>query len=96
MVYAILALVSAAGLLASVACHLVGWLGIDPPAGKAAFALHVGIFVVWIPLVINANRTMPKGAGGNLDLLLAELPAWARAAVGALFVYAIAHFLLFL
>lgn len=96
MTYSLLAVASAAGLLASAACHLAGWLWIDPPWGKSVFALHVGIFAVWIPLVINANRTMPKGNGGNLDHLLAELPVWARIGVGVLFVYAIAHFLLFM
>jgi hypothetical protein len=67
MGYLLLATISAAGLVESVACHRAGWMGIDPPWGKSAFALHVGIFAVWIPLVILANRTMPEGARGNAD-----------------------------
>jgi hypothetical protein len=95
MGYRLLAAISFLGLFASVGCHLAGWLGDDPPGGKAAFALHAGIFAVWVPLVVCANRTMPPGAGGNLDHLLAELPRWARAAVGALFGYALVNFVSF-
>ncbi len=96
MGYTILAAVSLAGLLASVGCHLAGWLGADPPWGQALFVLHVGIFPLWFPLVFFANRTMPKGARGNLDHLLAELPRWARVAVGVLFLYALVNFAYFM
>jgi hypothetical protein len=96
VVYTLLPLVSAAGLMASAGCHVAALLGATPPGGKAAFALHVGIFAVWIPLVICANRTKPDGAGGNLDLLLAELPGWVGGAALLLFAYAIVNFVTFL
>ncbi|HEX4350517.1 MAG TPA: hypothetical protein VH251_09020 [Verrucomicrobiae bacterium] len=98
MGYLILAAIAAIGFVASVACHLMGWLHIQPPGGQWAFLLHVGIFVVWIPLVISANRTMPKPnqGRGNLEHLSALLPKWVRIATGVLFGYAILDFLYFI
>jgi hypothetical protein len=96
MGFVILALIAAAGLLASMACHVMGWLHWEPPGGKAVFVLHVGFLILWIPLVIFANRTRPAPAKGNLEHLLAELPGWARLAVSALFVYALLNFAFFL
>src|SRR6059036_3856763 len=96
MGYLLLAVIAAAGLLASVACHLMGWLHVEPPWGKSMLPLHAGIFVVWIPLVVFANRTMPRPGRGNLEHLLAELPRWARVATSALFIYALLNFAYFI
>ena len=96
MGYLLLAMIAAAGLLASIACHLMGWLHVEPPWGKSVFVLHVGIFVVWIPLVVFANRTMPKPGRGNFEHLLAELPKWLRTATGVLFAYALLNFAYFM
>ena len=78
----LLAGISAVGLLLSLACHVFGWLQVDPPGGQAAMHLHTGIFIVWIPLVFLTNRTMPRKD------VLAELPTWATVGVMVLFVYA--------
>jgi hypothetical protein len=98
MGYLLLAGIAAAGFLVSVVCHLMGWLHIEPPWGRSVFVLHVGIFVLWFPLVMFANRTMPmpKRRRANLEHLFAELPKWARAAVTVLFVYAILNFAYFM
>jgi hypothetical protein len=96
MGYLLLAVIATAGLLASAACHLMGWLQIEPPWGKAVFVLHAGFLILWFPLVIFANRTMPKGASGNLEHLLAELPKWVRRVVAVLFVYALLNFAYFM
>jgi Na+/H+ antiporter NhaA len=95
MAYLALAAISAMGFGASLICHVLGWMKMDPPGGKAALALHIGIFMVWIPLVISSNRTMPTRGRGNLEHLLAALPKWTRVAVMVLFAYALAHFALF-
>jgi len=34
--------IAAVGFVASVACHLLGWLCIEPAGGKSVFVLHVG------------------------------------------------------
>jgi len=101
MGYVILMLISAAGFLASASCQVLSWHGKDPPGGPAVFLLHFGVFAVWIPLVNLSNRTMPKGAGNNVDrLLAAALPAWVTKAYKVLsfltalgFVYVIFWFL---
>ena len=92
MGYLLLAGIASLGFFASVACHLTGWLHTEPPWGKSVFVLHVGFLALWFPLVIFANRTMPKGARGNLEHLLAELPKWARRVVTVLFTYALLNF----
>lgn len=92
MGYRILALFSLLGLLGSMACHVIGLLGIDPPGGKRLFILHIGIFIVWIPLVIAGNRTRPSKARDNVDHLLAEVPKWTTVWIVAVFVYALFNF----
>jgi hypothetical protein len=60
------------------------------------FALHAGIFIVWIPLVIFATRSAPDRRRGNLEHLLAVLPDGARVAMYGLFGYAFLNFAYFL
>ena len=96
MGYLFLAGLSAAGFLASLVCHIMGWMLIEPPLGKAVFLLHAGIFVVWFPLVIFANQTKPSKEGGNMAHLIAELPTWMRVAGGFLVFYTIINFIYFL
>ena len=91
----ILATIAAAGFLASVACNLMGWLHQEPPWGNSVFVLHLGVFIVWFPLIISANRTKPKPESGNLDHLLVGLPKWLRIAASVLFVYALLNFACF-
>ncbi len=96
MGYLILATIAAAGFLASLVCHIMSWTNNQPALGRSVFLLHAGIFAVWIPLVIFANRTMPRPGGGNLEHLLAELPKWLRRALSCLFVYAVLNFVYFI
>jgi len=95
MGYLLLAMTAAAGFVASVACHVLGWLGVEPSWGKSVFVLHVGIFVVWIPLVLFANRTMPKPGRGNLKHLFAVFPKWVQGVAYALFGYTMLNFAYF-
>jgi hypothetical protein len=47
MVYA------ACGLILSLAVHLMALAGLQPPGGNALFfGLHVGIFPLWLPVVL--------------------------------------------
>jgi hypothetical protein len=74
----------------------MGWLDLEPPWGKSVFVLHIGFLVLWFPLVVYANRTMPKPGRGNMEHLLAELPKWVRIATSCLFVYALLNFAYFM
>ena len=96
MTFRFLAAFSGAGLVASVVCHLMSWFHVVPAWGRSVFLLHAGIFIVWIPLVVFANRTMPKKGRGNFEHLLAELPKWARVATSGLFIYALLNFAYFM
>lgn len=96
MAYLLLAFIAAIGFIASAACHLMGWLHTEPPWGRSVFVLHIGILALWFPLVLFANRTMPKDAKNNLEHLLAEFPLWLRRASTLLFVYALLNFSYFM
>jgi hypothetical protein len=47
---------AAIGFVLSVAAHLAAVTGSPIPFGKAVWALHVGIFVVWLPAVLVGVR----------------------------------------
>jgi hypothetical protein len=96
MLYSFLAFLAAVGLSLSILCHLFSWLQVMPPGGKAAFLLHIGIFVVWLPLVCSANRTKPGRAKSNADHLLKLLPGWVRTGLSVIFVYALVNFVVFM
>lgn len=96
MKYYLLGFLAAAGLVASLICHIMALFHADPPWGHSVMFLHLGIFVVWIPLVFIADKTSPDQRRGNLDHLLKELPKWATNAAGAVFTYAIVNFVLFI
>ncbi len=96
MGYFILAILAGLGFLASLVCHVMGWLHFYPPGGNTVFLLHIGVFPLWIPLVIFSNRTMPKGAKGNAAHVQAEVPRWLRRVSAVLFAYALLNFVYFL
>lgn len=96
MGYWILSAVAAAGFLASVICHILGWCHVNPSWGNSVFVLHVGIFPLWIPLCLLGNRVARQGGyRSNCDPLLNELPSWVSAAIAGLFTYALLNFAYF-
>ena len=88
----ILAKLAGLGFIASVIVHSMAWLQIEPPIGRAVFLLHIGIFVVFVPLVIYANRTMPQANRGNMEHLIALFPTRMKFLSGFLFLYAGVNF----
>jgi hypothetical protein len=90
-------LLAAAGLVLSLAAHLMALAGIPIPGGKTVFALHIGVFVVWIPAVIVSIRVMRRIRGRKFwHIVLENCPFWMRTIVQVTFIYAIANFVLFL
>jgi hypothetical protein len=51
---------AAAGLAASLVVHVLGLLGISSPLGGPTWLLHLGVFVVWIPVVI-VSQPLTRG-----------------------------------
>lgn len=84
------------GFTLSVSAHVLALAGLTPPGGKSVFALHIGIFVVWLPTVLVAsriNRNVPKNEFWKATL--SGAPAWMVKGCYALLAYAIINFLLF-
>jgi len=66
------------------------------PGGKAVWALHIGIFVVWIPTVLLARRfTRGVNRKDFWKIALIGCPKWMRQALYVIFGYAILNFLYF-
>jgi hypothetical protein len=89
MVYA------AAGLALSLTAHLFSYAGVQLGGNGLFTALHVGIFPLWIPVVLIAVKM--SGGGGSRDFwngILAECPVWMKYAVRGFLAYAVVNFVL--
>ena len=88
---------SAIGLLLSIVVHLASLVGLPIPGGKLVWSLHIGIFVVWFPAVLVANRINRGKPQRDLwKNVLSGAPTWMRYVGYALFAYAILNFLWFI
>lgn len=90
-------LLAGIGLVLSLIVHGYALLGIPCPFGEVAWALHVGIFVVWFPAVI-ASQKLTKDFKQK-DFWRATLrgcPKWMRHLTYFFFAYAIVNFILFM
>jgi hypothetical protein len=94
--YSFLAFLSAVGLFLSACCHLLSWVHVEPPGGEAAFVLHVGIFLVWVPLVFCSKRAQGQSGRQTRNQLLEGLPGWVQGCVSTVFAYAMVNFVLFM
>jgi hypothetical protein len=64
-----------AGFLASLIVHVLALIGLPSPFGPATWLLHVGIFIVWLPSVLVAQRLSPgRQAGRLLEGDVSKLP----------------------
>lgn len=71
--------IAAAGFVASVMVHVSSLLGLPQPLGRLAWGLHIGIFVVWLPAVLVAQR-LSKGAkqADFWKAVLRGCPRWMK------------------
>src|SRR5438270_8806664 len=92
-----LLLIAGAGFLLSLTAHVLALFGIAMPGGGLVWALHVGIFVVWIPAILLSKRRLSNvPRKDQMNAMLGDSPVWMRRAVKILFVYALVNFLLFI
>jgi len=87
MVYA------SAGLVLSLAVHLLSFFDLQPGGTKLFAALHIGIFPLWFPVVLIASKR--SGGARRKDFwkaALAGCPAWMRYMTYSFFAYAILNF----
>jgi hypothetical protein len=99
-----LMLYAACGLVLSLAAHLSALVG-QPLGGNRLFlALHVGIFPLWIPVVlISMKITRGMRLEGRVfstrkeyrEALLSGCPPWMKYMVYGFFIYAIVNFTIF-
>jgi hypothetical protein len=85
--------IAVAGFAASVVVHLCSLVGVEQPFGRAAWGLHVGIFVVWLPAIL-VSQKLTKGArqAEFWKAVLRGCPAWTRRALYVLFAYTFVNF----
>jgi hypothetical protein len=88
---------AAMGFVLSVAAHVQALRRLPMPGGKAVWALHIGIFVVWLPTVVVAYR-FTRGATRKdfWKIALIGCPKWMRQALYVIFGYAILNFIYFM
>ncbi|HEV8583724.1 MAG TPA: hypothetical protein VGT02_02035 [Methylomirabilota bacterium] len=91
------AVVAGAGLVLSVLVHLSAVAGGPNPLGRAAWLLHGGIFVVWLPAVLCAQRLTRDARRSDFwRVALRGCPPWMRYMAYAFFAYAMLNFVLFI
>jgi hypothetical protein len=91
MVYA------ACGLALSLAVHILSIFGLQPGGNALFFALHVGIFPLWLPVVLISMK-LTGGAKRNdfWKVALSGCPAWLKYMTYGFFAYAILNFVFFI
>ncbi|MEX2560704.1 MAG: hypothetical protein WD403_12355 [Pirellulales bacterium] len=84
---------AAIGLILSAIAHACAILGLPQPLGGATEALHVGIFVVGLPVVLVSSR-LARGfkQKGSSRVILRGCPPWMRWMSGGLLIYFIGTF----
>jgi len=88
---------SAIGFILSVAAHICAIEGWSLPGGKAVWALHIGIFAVWIPTVLVSIRSSQGDKRKDFwKIALIGCPKWIRQALYVIFGYAILNFIYFM
>ena len=81
------------GFFSSLLVHLSTFFGIDPSKHVPwVWVLHLGIFVVFFPMVFVQGLKPKKDFWRNI---FAAMPRWARYTIKAFFAYAIINFALF-
>jgi hypothetical protein len=84
---------AAAGLALSVTAHLFSYAGVPLGGDRLFSALHIGIFPLWLPVVLIALK---MSGGRSQDFwkgVLADYPAWMKYAWIGFIAYAVVNFI---
>ena len=85
-----------AGLVLSLVAHVAALLGYPQPMGSAAWALHAGIIVVWLPAVLASRRLGVDPKSKDFwKVARRGCPPWVGWVTGGFFAYAVVNFLVF-
>lgn len=85
-----------AGFVASLVAHVAGYMGIERPFGFNPWPLHVGLFIVWGPVVMVAQRLSKEFPQKDMwKATLRGCPPWMSNVLYILFGYAFLSFFVF-
>jgi hypothetical protein len=71
--------IAAVGLVLSLFVHVTALFGLSNGLGGAAWGLHIGIFMVWIPAVFAAIRLTRSARQRDFwKVALRGCPSWMR------------------
>jgi hypothetical protein len=92
-----LMLYAACGLILSLSVHILSFFGIEVGGNTLFMALHVGIFPLWLPVVlIGRQMTGGRTSRGNFwKAALSGCPPWMRYMTYGFFIYAGVNFVIF-
>jgi hypothetical protein len=90
---------AACGLVLSLAVHLLSFAGLQLGGNVLFFGLHIGIFPLWLPVVlISMKLTNGMKSGLRRDywkVIFSGCPAWMRYMTDGFFIYALVNFAIF-
>jgi len=83
-------------MVLSLAAHILSFFGIQLGGSGLFFALHIGIFPLWIPVVFISQKMM-NGANRKdfWKIALSGCPPWMRYMTYGFFIYAFVNFAYF-
>jgi hypothetical protein len=87
-------IIAITGFCLSLSVHLATFVGVDPQQSfPFVWLLHIGIFIVWLPAILIANRRT-KGAprSDQWRTIFRGAPWWIAALIGPVFLYAFFNF----
>jgi len=88
--------IAAIGMALSIVVHVSSLLGMPSPFGEISWVLHMGIFVVWLPAVLVANRLVKDFKQKDFwKAALRGCPQWMKNLTYFFFGYAILNFIIF-
>jgi hypothetical protein len=88
---------AAIGLVASLFVHLMSFAGARLGGNALFFGLHVGIFPLWLIVVLILMRRFGLSIRTNSwKIILHGCPAWMRWMTWGFFAYAIVNFMIFI
>ena len=89
-------LLALTGFTASAIVHALAVAGVPSPFGPATWVLHVGIFAVWIPTILVAQRLTKTAKQSDFwKAAFRGCPPWVRVGAYLLAGYAALNFILF-
>jgi hypothetical protein len=94
-VYRALMWIAGCGLVLSIIAHCMAFAGLVLLGGKFIWAVHIGIFVVWLPTVVALNSMRHISQNDIWKVAFAGCPPWMRRAFYILCGYAVLSFIQF-